>query len=131
MATNKQVFHFRETLETAVAIAQAVKHGNTLYVGAVNSMDETGSVQGVDDMEAQLRHCYAHFSAILQAHGAGFENVVKETLYTTDVEALFHAFSQRLQVYEDLPPPAFTVVEINRVLASDVMVVLDAVVELS
>jgi 2-iminobutanoate/2-iminopropanoate deaminase len=129
MTTSKQVYHLRRTVEVPLAMAQAVAVGETLFVGAVNSMDRTGKVQG-DDMEEQLRHLYANFRKILKAHDAGFENVVKETIYTRDAEALFHALSDRQQIYEDIPPPAVTVVEVARFLAPAVLVAIDAVVEL-
>jgi enamine deaminase RidA (YjgF/YER057c/UK114 family) len=130
MTTSKKVYHLRQTVEVPLAMAQAVAVGEVLYLGAVNSMDPTGKVQGGDDMEAQLEHAYGNFRTILEAHDAGFENVVKETIYTRDTEALFHALSHRQQIYEDIPPPAVTVVEVSRFLAPAVLVAVDAVVEL-
>ena len=131
MRTSKHIYHLRQALEVPLAMAQAVAVGNTLHVGAVNSMDPAGKVKGTDDMEAQLRHLYANFRTILEAHTVGFEHVIKETIYTKDAEALFHALSHRQQIYEDVPPPAVTIVEVSRFIAPAVLVALDAIVELS
>lgn len=130
MKTSKQIYHLRQPLEVPLAIAQAVAVGTTLYVGAVNSMDPAGKVQGAD-VEDQLLHVYANFRTILEAHGVGFENVIKETIYSRDAEALYHALSHRSHIYEDVPPPAVTVLEVSRFVAPAVLVAIDAIVELS
>ena len=130
MATKKQLFHLRETIETSAGLAQAVRLGDLLYVGSVNSMNADGMVQGPDDMGAQLQHLYENFRTILDAHGVGFENVIKETIYTRDADALFQAFQHRQTVYEDLPPPAMTIVEVSRMMLTDVLVIIEAIVEL-
>jgi enamine deaminase RidA (YjgF/YER057c/UK114 family) len=59
--------------------AQAVLVDNVLYI--------SGTVAS-GDMAAQLKGAYTGIERTLKAYGATFQNVVKENLYTTDIEAV-------------------------------------------
>ena len=86
----KQAFHLRE-LEKSFPYAQAVKVGKTLYLSGSVSWDQDGQVVAAGDMKAQMRNAYEDIRKTLDAHGATFENIVKETLYTTDIDAAVEA----------------------------------------
>ena len=104
----KQAFHLRE-LEKSFPYAQAVKVGKTLYLSGSVSWDQDGQVVAAGDMKAQMRNAYEDIRKTLDAHGATFENIVKETLYTTDIDAAVEAAGVRRQFYGDSTPPAATV----------------------
>lgn len=65
--------------------SQAVKVGNVLYTSGQIALDPaTGNL--VDgDFAAQAKRVFKNLEAVLAAGGAGFGNVVKATVYLTDL----------------------------------------------
>ena len=75
----KKLFHLNEKVEKEIGYAQAVRIGDTLYV--------SGSL-GAGEMPVAMRQSYDELKQTLAAHGLDFKNVVKENLYTTDLDAV-------------------------------------------
>ena len=48
-------------------------------------------------------------------------DVVKETVFTTDMDALVAANPKRVEYYKDVTPPASTWVEVKRLVDPDLM----------
>lgn len=109
MPKAEQIYHKRE-LEKGFYYAQAVRAGNTLYVSGCVSWDANGKVIGEGDMRAQVDAVYTDLKETLAAHGATFEHVVKENVFTTDMEALESHNDLRIKFYTDdgSAPPAST-----------------------
>ena len=64
----------------------AVRAGDLLFVSGCIAVDAKGNLVGGDDVVAQTRKVFANLGASLRAGGAGFEDVVKVTVYLTDIE---------------------------------------------
>lgn len=107
MARQDQVYNKRE-LEKEFGFAQAIKTGNTLYISGCVSWDADGNVIGEGDMRAQVVQVYTDIKETLAAHGATFEHVVKENVFTTDMEALEANNNERLKFFEGVAAPAST-----------------------
>jgi 2-iminobutanoate/2-iminopropanoate deaminase len=73
-----ECFHANAAMETDIGYCQAVRVGDTLYI--------SGTV-GQGEMSAAVEHAYGTLKKTLEARGLGFQNVVKETVYTTDIDA--------------------------------------------
>lgn len=108
-----RTFHLAEAAERSFAYAQATTDGGRLYVSGTLSLDDAFAPVGEGDMATQLRTIYARIARTLEAHGVGFANVLKETVYVTDMDALLAAHGVRVQAY-GTHTPACTVVEIRR-----------------
>jgi len=65
--------------------SQAVKTGNVLYTSGQIGLDPaTGNlVEG--DFSSQARRVFENLGSVLAAAGAGFGNVIKATVYVTDL----------------------------------------------
>jgi reactive intermediate/imine deaminase len=59
--------------------------GPLLFVSGVVPVDADGRLVGGDDVVAQARQVFANMGAVLEAAGATFADVVKVTLFLTDV----------------------------------------------
>lgn len=95
----KDKWHWGRALkqDTTAGYAQVVKVGNILYIsGAVSYEITPEGVAGV----------YRDLQASLESFGAGFQNVVKENLYTTDMEAMKQNNYIRKQFYKGDYPAA-------------------------
>ncbi|MDQ3682246.1 MAG: RidA family protein, partial [Bacteroidota bacterium] len=77
--------------------AQAVLVDNVLYI--------SGTVAS-GDMASQLKGVYSRIEGTLKAYGASFQNVVKENLYTTDIEAVKSHNETRKTFYKGDYPAA-------------------------
>ena len=65
--------------------SQAIRAGGFLFVsGQVPLNPDTGKIVG-DGIEEQTRQVLANLGAIFKAAGAGFEDVVKTTIFLTDL----------------------------------------------
>ena len=61
-----------------------MKVGNTVYVSGTVSMDADGNVVGVDDITAQTEKTIQNIKDVLEAAGAGLEDVVMVKIFLTD-----------------------------------------------
>ena len=95
----KQVFHLNG-YEKDFGYSQAVLIDKTLYVSGSVSVDANGRLVAAGDMAGQLRAAYANIRRTLAAHGADFDEVVKETIYTTDMDALLKSSDVRFEYYD-------------------------------
>jgi enamine deaminase RidA (YjgF/YER057c/UK114 family) len=78
----KQVFHLNG-YEKDFGYSQAVLIDKTLYVSGSVAVDANGRLVAPGDMAGQMRAAYANIRRTLAAHAADFDEVVKETIYTT------------------------------------------------
>src|ERR1700678_1146885 len=86
----KQIFHLN-TYEKDFGYSQAVLIDKTLYVSGSVAADEAGRLVSPGDMAGQMRAAYSNIQRTLAANGAEFDEVVKETIYTTNMDALLKA----------------------------------------
>jgi len=100
--------------------AQAVLVDNVLYV--------SGTVAS-GDMAAQLKGAYTGIERTLKAYGATFQNVVKENLYTTDIEAVKSNNEIRKAFYKG-DYPAATWVQISRLFMQQALVEVEVIAHL-
>jgi 2-iminobutanoate/2-iminopropanoate deaminase len=104
-AIAKKKFHWgRGESDTAAGYAQAVLVDNVLYI--------SGTVGG-GDMAQAVDRVYKGLERTLAHYGADFRHVVKENLYTTDIEGVKAHNSIRKAFYKG-DYPAATWVQISR-----------------
>jgi enamine deaminase RidA (YjgF/YER057c/UK114 family) len=61
-----------------------VRHGDTLYLSGVASLDAAGQVIGTD-IEAQTIQTYANIERILTASGSGLDRILQMTSFVVDL----------------------------------------------
>lgn len=125
----KQVFHL-QPYEQDLGYSQAVLIGKTLYISGALAVDEAGHALDTLDLGGQLQAAYDIIKRTLHAHGAGFDAVVKETIYTTDMDALLKAADLRFEYYAKDRLPATSWVEVRRLTNPKFLVQIDIVAEL-
>jgi enamine deaminase RidA (YjgF/YER057c/UK114 family) len=105
--------------------------GTMIAVSGQVPADAEGRIVGEDDPEAQLRQVFANLRAALASAGAGLEDIVKLTVYLTDLADL-GAF--RLVRDEHLSlerPPACSLVQVAGLVHPAFRVEIDAIAVLS
>lgn len=98
----------------------------TLYLAGQLARDEQGRTVGVGDIRAQTAQVIENIRAILRAEGADLENVVKVTVYTTDIRH-FDAISDVRRRYFTGNLPASTMVEVSKLAHPDFLIEIEGV----
>ena len=91
----------------------AVRAGGFLYVSGIVAVDGDGRLVGGEDVVAQTRQVFENMRAILDAGGCGFEDVVKVTVFLTDIDDRPLINPVRQEVFGSTRP-ASTLVEVPR-----------------
>ncbi len=94
--------------DTSAGYTEAVLADNILYI--------SGWI-GSGTISEQLHEIYTELGKILKAYGASYQNVVKENLFTTDIEAVKANNAVRTAFYKD-DFPAATWVQITRLYSA-------------
>jgi enamine deaminase RidA (YjgF/YER057c/UK114 family) len=118
----KDKWHWDQPLkqDTAAGYVQVVKVDNVLYISGAVARDITP--QGITNV-------YRALERSLQAYGATFQNVVKENLYTTDIEEMKKHNASRKAFYKG-DFPAGTWVQISRLYMFDAKLEVELVAHL-
>jgi reactive intermediate/imine deaminase len=104
----------------------AVLAGGFLYVSGIVAVDGDGRLVGGDDVVAQTRQVFENMRAVLKAAGCGFEDVVKVTVFLTDVDDRARINPVRQEVFGDARP-ASTLVEVPRLAVDGAKVEIECV----
>jgi reactive intermediate/imine deaminase len=104
----------------------AVRAGELLFVSGCIAVDGEGRLVGGDDATAQTRQVFANLEAILAAAGAGFADVVKVTVFLTDIGDRPAVNEVRREVF-GVTRPASTLVEVSKLVLDGARVEIEAV----
>ena len=108
--------------------SQAVSAGGFLYLSGMLAIDPaTGEMVG-SDAPTQARQIMRNISALLESRGLSAENVVKTTVFLTDL----NSFAAVNAVYGEtflVDPPARSCVEVRR-LPKDALVEIECIAAL-
>ena len=104
----------------------AVRAGGFLYVSGIVAVDGDGRLVGGDDVVAQARQVFANIRAVLAAGGCGFGDVVKVTVFLTDVDDRPLVNPVRQQAFGDTRP-ASTLVEVPRLAVEGAKIEIECV----
>lgn len=118
----KQKWHFGnpQGQDSTAGYAQVVKADNVLYISGTVARDITEA--GIRQLYATLEKCLNHF-------GATSQHVVKENLYTLDLDAMKKMNEIRRAFYKN-DFPAATWIQISRLYTPDLKVEIELVAHL-
>ena len=100
--------------------------GPLLFVSGVVPVDGAGRLVGADDVVAQARQVFSNLGAVLAAGGATFADVVKVTVFLTDVDDRARINVVRQEAFGETRP-ASTLVEIAALAIPGARIEVDAV----
>jgi reactive intermediate/imine deaminase len=104
----------------------AVRAGGFLHVSGIVAVDADGRLVGGDDVVAQTRQVLENMRAVLEAGGCGFEDVVKVTVYLTDIDDRPLINPLRQEVFGEARP-ASTLVEVPRLAVEGAKVEIECI----
>src|ERR1039457_5002772 len=92
--------------------SQAVRVGSTIYCAGQIPLDPKSGQIVSGDIAAQTRRVLDNVTAVLKAEGLTFENIVKTTIFLTDL-ADFQAVNETYGSYFKNQPPARSTVQVS------------------
>src|SRR4030095_4216814 len=107
----KKIISTKEAPAAIGPYSQAVRVGSTIYCAGQIPLDpKTGQIVA-GDISAQTRRVLENISAILKAQGLTVENVVKSTIFLTDLGD-FQTMNEIYGSYFKKEPPARSTVQV-------------------
>ena len=103
-----------------------VKGGRTLYVSGQIAIDQSGAVVGKGDLMAQTRQVFENLKSALAGSGATLDDVVKITVFMTDVSEV-QTFRDVRGHYFTKELPASSLVQVARLARPELMIEIEAV----
>lgn len=96
-----------------------------LFTAGITARDNEGKIVGAGDIRAQIEQCFRNVGDVLHAAGADYGDVLKWTMYTTDIVA----FSRHGDAWRKyfINKPASTLIEVSRFIEPEMLVEIEAV----
>jgi 2-iminobutanoate/2-iminopropanoate deaminase len=123
--TKRQEIRVEALSEPLSHYTDAVIWGDMLFVSGVAPLDRAGRLVG-DDAPAQTRQIFENMKLILDAAGASFRDVLRVTVYLTDVNDR-KAINPVRQDYFGDTRPASTLIEVSALAVPGMKVEIEAV----
>jgi 2-iminobutanoate/2-iminopropanoate deaminase len=100
--------------------------GRTVYVSGQVSMDAEGNVVGEGDIKAQTEAVLEHVKTVVEEAGGGMEDIVKLTVFITDM-GLYDEIHEVRRRYFREPFPASSMVEVSALIDPRLLIEVEAV----
>ncbi len=110
----------------AFRIALGYRVGNLVFLSGQAAIDEQGAAVGVDDFDAQAAQTFANIGRVLEAAGSSMQQIVKVTIYLTDMDNFPKILELRERHFTP-PYPADTIVEISALGLPELMIEVDVI----
>jgi 2-iminobutanoate/2-iminopropanoate deaminase len=88
--------------------AIAASGGEVLWVSGQVPLDASGSL-AADDVPGQTRQCLANVAAVVAAAGGSMADVVKTTVYMTDLAMFGEMNTVYAEAFGEMPPARATI----------------------
>lgn len=110
----------------AVHISQGFRVGDLLFVSGQAAVDDEGHVVGEGDFGAQARQAVGNLQRVLEAAGSSLDQVVKVTIFVTDIAHFREVVELRREVFTP-PYPADTICEVRALAYPELMFEIEAI----
>lgn len=126
---NKEIITTDQAPAAIGTYSQAVKLGNTIYLSGQIALDPATMTLVEGPVEAQIHQVFKNLAAVCAAAGAGLDDLVKLTVYLTDLSH-FTLVNQVMSEYLTAPYPARAAVGVAQ-LPKGAAIEIDGVVSVA
>jgi 2-iminobutanoate/2-iminopropanoate deaminase len=107
-------------------LAQGYRVGDLLFISGQSAIDQNGRIVGIGDFDAQAKQAFENLDRVLRAGGSSLKNVIKVTIFLTDMGYFDRIVDLRGQWFT-APYPADTIVEVRALYSPDAMIEIEAI----
>jgi len=107
-------------------ISPGFKAHGMLYLSGHAAISESGELVGVGDFDTQAQATFESLQRTLRAGGSDLSQVIKVTIYLTDMSHFEKIVALREKWFTE-PYPADTIVEVNSLALPELMIEIEAI----
>ena len=107
-------------------ISQAIRIGDFLFVSGQAAIDEHGQLVGVGDFDAQAEQAFTNLDRVLGAGGSSLHDVVKVTIFLTDMSNFSKIVELRGKWFSE-PYPADSIIQVAALALPELEIEIEAV----
>jgi enamine deaminase RidA (YjgF/YER057c/UK114 family) len=107
-----------------------VSASRIVFISGQTALDRDGHVVGKNDFAAQAAQVFRNLDVALRASGCTAANLVKLTVFLTDMDNLASYREARNRFFATVAPqaaPAVTLVEVSKLYGPDFMIEIEAI----
>ncbi|MBR1230080.1 MULTISPECIES: RidA family protein [unclassified Bradyrhizobium] len=107
-----------------------VSPGRLIFIAGQTALDRDGNVVGKNDFAAQAEQVFENLTIALRASGCTAANLVKLTVFLTDMDNLGRYREARNRFFVSVTPPAapaVTLVEVSKLYGPDFLIEIEAI----
>jgi enamine deaminase RidA (YjgF/YER057c/UK114 family) len=107
-----------------------VRADRIIFIAGQTALDRDGNVVGKNDFAAQAEQVFSNLAIALQAAGCTATQLVKLTVFLTDMDNLGRYREARNRFFASVTPPAapaVTLVEVSKLYGPDFMIEIEAI----
>jgi enamine deaminase RidA (YjgF/YER057c/UK114 family) len=107
-----------------------VSAGRIIFIAGQTALDRDGNLIGKNDFAAQAAQVFRNLALALQASGCTPANLVKLTVFLTDMNNLAGYREARNRFFASVTPPAapaVTLVEVSKLYGPDFLIEIEAI----
>lgn len=108
------------------ALSQAIAVGDWIFVSGQAALDGQGNIVGEGNFQLQAETAFNNLQAVLQAADSGLQDVVKVTIFMTDMQYFGEVVELRRR-YFATPYPADSIVEVKALAMPQLMFEIEAI----
>lgn len=108
------------------ALSPGIAFGDLLFVSGQAALSPDGQVVGAGDFRAQAECAFANLQRVLEAGGAGLEDVLKVTIFLTDMSHFPEVVELRRKYFRS-PYPADSIVQVSALALPELMFEIEAI----
>lgn len=107
-------------------LSQGYRVGDLLFISGQTAIDTSGRIVGVGNFDVQAQQAFDNLERVLRAGGSSLRNVIKVTIFLTDMTHFDEIVELRGQRFT-APYPADTIVEVRSLYSPDAMIEIEAI----
>jgi reactive intermediate/imine deaminase len=107
-------------------LALGYRVGDLLFVSGQAAISPEGEIVGAGDFDRQAEQTFRNLERVLEAGGSSLANVVKVTIFLTDM-GNFGKIVELRERWFTAPYPADTIVEVSALALPELMIEIEAV----
>ncbi|WP_438487072.1 RidA family protein [Streptomyces sp. S186] len=111
----------------SAGISLGVRVGNLVFTSGQAPIDAQGATVGAGDFETQARQALANLSTVLTNAGSSLADVVKATVFVTDIAEQDLFAKLRAEHFPDKPHLAESFVEVSSLANPEWMIEIEAI----
>lgn len=117
------------TLSKPTGYSHIARKGNTVYIAGQVAVNAQGQLVGPGNISVQVEQVFSNIKAALEAVGGTMDDILKITMFTTNIAYLPAIREVRNRYFSADSLPASTLVMISSLANPDFMIEIEAIAE--